>query len=515
MRVAGVGAAIALGAGIVAATAAAQGGGEPWAPWRTTVLMSRSMSGGFPNGPSRNAVVSQDGRWGSVVAFESDASDLVPGDANGATDVFAVHRREPYPDNGTMWEIGGTELVSVGLGGAPANGRSYGPAADGAPEFTRAHCVAFVSEASNLVRGDTNGQPDAFVRDLRRKRTVRVSVDSRGRQANGPTTEVSIDGDCTRVAFTSRATNLAMAKTSVKRQRVARTRRPPRGTRQVYVHALPWVKGVDKPWRDATFLASANDRGVAGNGDSFDPSIATQKGKAVAFTSTSTNLARGDGNGATDVYLRSMGWKLSRWRTRLVSANPSGRAGNGASRQPSADGAGLVIAYATDASDVISGDANAHSDIARADMRAARPVQYYVSHGNHGGPGNGASSDPAISYGAQFVMFESQSSNFEPAPDARVDTNGVGDAFLWTINRRRVFTESVSSDGGQLGLPSTNPQQSSHGNYLFFETSDPLVDLAVVRSSRPDLLKNPSAARSQAAQTPAYHQVYLRYLGPQ
>ena len=82
-------------------------------------------------------------------------------------------------------------------------GRRRSPALDGDSHHAP-HCVAFVSAASNLVPGDTNGQPDAFVRDLRTSgTTTRVSVDSRRRaRANGTTYEVSIDGDCERVAFT-------------------------------------------------------------------------------------------------------------------------------------------------------------------------------------------------------------------------------------------------------------------------------------------------------------------------
>jgi len=55
---------------------------------RETHLLSRSIYGGFPNGPSRNGAFSQDGQGATLAAFESDGSDLVPGDSNGVTDVF-------------------------------------------------------------------------------------------------------------------------------------------------------------------------------------------------------------------------------------------------------------------------------------------------------------------------------------------------------------------------------------------------------------------------------------------
>src|SRR5829696_7788648 len=65
---------------------------------RETHLLSRSVSGGFPNGPSRNGAFSQDGQGTALAAFESDASDIVFGDSNGQTDVFVGPPRRPLHD---------------------------------------------------------------------------------------------------------------------------------------------------------------------------------------------------------------------------------------------------------------------------------------------------------------------------------------------------------------------------------------------------------------------------------
>src|SRR5436190_2978051 len=197
---------------------------------RTTFLLSRAYDGGLPNGISRNAAVSHDQRIARDIAYESDAPTIVPGDTNGLTDVFVVHRAGPWGSNGTPWKIGSTDLVSHGLGGQPANGRSYRPVVDGASHHVPS-CVAFVSDASNLVPGDTNGKPDAFVYNLGSKKIIRVSTDAHGRQSNGSTYEVSVDGDCERVAFVSDATNLALTKTKTLGWRTARTSRPPAGTK--------------------------------------------------------------------------------------------------------------------------------------------------------------------------------------------------------------------------------------------------------------------------------------------
>jgi hypothetical protein len=84
-----------------------------------------------------------------LVTFTSYATNLVAGDDNEVYDIFV--RAFPH---------GPIERVSLGLGGAEANGHSTNSAisADG-------RNIAFQSEASNLVPGDTNGVADVFVVD--------------------------------------------------------------------------------------------------------------------------------------------------------------------------------------------------------------------------------------------------------------------------------------------------------------------------------------------------------------
>jgi Tol biopolymer transport system component len=88
--------------------------------------------------------LSADGRY---AAFTSRASNLVPDDRNGKSDVF-VH---------DLW-AGRTIRVSLTASGTEANGDSFvsGISADGA-------VVAFTSLADDIVPGDTNGYRDVFV----------------------------------------------------------------------------------------------------------------------------------------------------------------------------------------------------------------------------------------------------------------------------------------------------------------------------------------------------------------
>src|SRR5437762_2599425 len=133
---------------------------------RQTALVSVDSAGTQGNDSSFSPSLSADGQ---LVAFASDARNLVPGDTNGAEDVF-VHDLT----------TGQTVRVSVDSAGTQSNGASFFPviSADG-------QSVAFESLATNLVPGDTNGVRDIFVHDLTTRQTVRVSADSAGIQGNG------------------------------------------------------------------------------------------------------------------------------------------------------------------------------------------------------------------------------------------------------------------------------------------------------------------------------------------
>jgi hypothetical protein len=72
-----------------------------------------------------------------------------------------------------------TTRVSVASDGSEGNGDSYDSAISGDGRY-----VAFLSWASNLVPGDTNGATDIFVHDRQTGQTTRVSIASDGAQGN-------------------------------------------------------------------------------------------------------------------------------------------------------------------------------------------------------------------------------------------------------------------------------------------------------------------------------------------
>jgi hypothetical protein len=393
------------------------------------------------------------------------------------------------------------ELVSTGMGGAPANGPSYNPVVDG-DSHDSPTCIGFISEASNLVPGDTNGVADAFVKNVNSGQITRVSVNSKGKQENGPASGITVDGDCERVAFTSTASNLSLKSGGKLAWKSARTAGTTGGKRQVYVRVLKG-KGLDKGFKGMTFLASANKSGKAGNGDSFEPSFA-RAGKSVVFTSTASNLDRGDRNPSPDIFQRGFTRKFThikgkgvqalQMNTRLVSSSGSGQAGNGASSHPTSSDDGRWVSYQTDASNILSDDGNGVTDVVRADLKGKRAKSNWVSK-SIDGVANGASSSPVISNAGEFVLFDSDANNLRPSTDVKPDGNGVRDMFLWNAPTQHVSLESRDWDNGYLTMSSSNPATSSRGNYVLFESADPHID---------QLIQNLTGVS----------QVYMRYLGP-
>jgi hypothetical protein len=102
-----------------------------------------------------------------------------------------------------------TVRVSVDSQGTQANGWSACPSISSDGRF-----VAFYSEASNLVAGDTNGRSDIFVHDRETGRTTRVSVDSQGAEADERSYSPSISSGGRFVAFQSLASNLVAGDTN-------------------------------------------------------------------------------------------------------------------------------------------------------------------------------------------------------------------------------------------------------------------------------------------------------------
>ncbi|MFT7680017.1 MAG: hypothetical protein ACI8QC_004023 [Planctomycetota bacterium] len=227
----------------------------------TTVRVSVDSAGGQGNDSSYLPRISADG---STVTYYSYARNLVPGDWNGAHDVF-VHELAS----------GLTERVSIGASGAEPDQQSWTGSLSADGRF-----VTFNSVATNLIAGDTNSAADVFVKDRATGVVIRASVSSQGLPANSTCQDAFLSADGRYVGFTSWATNLVLGDTN--------------SASDVFVHDL--VTGD-------TVRASVDSAGVLGDGFSMKPCLSGD-GRQIAYGSRAANLVSGDTNNQSDVFMR-------------------------------------------------------------------------------------------------------------------------------------------------------------------------------------------------------------------
>jgi Tol biopolymer transport system component len=309
--------------------------------------------------------VSDDGRF---VAFTA-ADGIAAGDANGLTDVYLRNR----PD-------GVTTLVSAGLGGSPADGQS------GTPEISAdGRFVVFESDGSNLVPDDTNGSTDVFLYDVEEATTTLVSSGRDGGGAHGWSGSPSISADGRFVAFASDAWDVASQNTF---------------GRQVFVYDR--LGGT-------TDLVSVDDWGTPGSyGASFDPSISAD-GNVVAFGSLSSTLVANDFNNEVDVFVHDRAAAKTRRISLPRGAALSGEEGNGRSDEPQISGDGTIVAFRSDATNLVPGDTNDSSDAFA--VNAATGAITRLSSAADGTVGDGWTQAPLLSADGSVAIFASTSTN--------------------------------------------------------------------------------------------------------
>jgi len=302
--------------------------------------------------------------------------------------------------------------------------------------------VAFWSAADNLVDGDTNRETDCFVHDRQSHETVRVDVGPDDVQANGECARPVISGDGKLVAFESAAANLEKAGVLGKSTDTNKAR-------DVFVRDLA---------AGTTTRVSVTTDGKQGMGESVRPSISTD-GRYVAFQSDAP-LQSDDTNKKTDVYLRD---RESDETTR-ISIGPGGAEGNGGSFSPSMSADGRLVAYWSNASDLVSGDSNKTGDVFVFDRQDGSTVRISVGSGDV--QGDGMSSDPSISPDGRYVAFWSGAANLVPD-----DTNGKRDIFLVDRDQSAVARVSVAYDGTQGDGDSFSPNISGGGALVAFDSA--------------------------------------------
>jgi Tol biopolymer transport system component len=496
---------------VAAATSVLSTSAAGAAPVRTLSRVSlTSADGQATGGASTYPSISADGR---LVAFASDATNLVPGDTNGATDVFVRDL-----------STGATERVSVRTNGTEATGTSTYPviSADGS-------AVVFTSTAPNLVTGDTNDQPDVFVRDLNSDTTTRVSVTSAGAEGSDVTGNAygalspSISADGHLVAFDTVYALVASdgnsaIDTYVHDRQTGTTTAASLDANDDIVDAflagsfssaisgngrfVAWYTGaayVANDTNDSLDLyvrdrqAGTTERvSVQTGGGEADTILLNQTlpspalssdGRYVAFWLQASDLVPGD-NSRDQFYVHDR----TTGETERVSEPTGTDTPSNANSGPTAvaiAAAGRYVVFTSSASNLVTGDTNAASDVFVHDRTADETVRVNLTPSQAESTGGG-SNHLGVTQSAAEVVFES------PAADlVTSDTNAVSDVFVATANTAPTATaQSVTTaedTARAITLTGTDPE----GDPLTFTHG--AAAHGAITGTGPDLLYTPAS----------------------
>jgi hypothetical protein len=367
------------------------------------------------DGGSYDPSVSDDGRF---VAFLSEATDLVPNDTNFMTDAFVYDRF-----------LGITTRVSVATGNVQANNSTSEVVISGDGRY-----VAFTSDATNLVAGDSNGVSDVFVYDRQTAQTTRVSLANGVGQANNQSSQPSISSTGRFVAFTSLATNLVTGDTN--------------GVSDVFVR--------DRTVSETT-RKSVTTAGLQSNNASDQPFI-SDNAQIVAFRSYATNLVTGDTNGVADVFVRDHAAST----TARVSLTNGGAQSNGESGQPTLSADGQMVAFSSQATNLVTGDTNGVGDVFVRNRSAGTTIRASVNSSNQ--QANNESYKPVISGDGGSVVFISPANNLSPA-----DTDTAYDIFVRNILANTTKLAATRSPFDPMYYDNSFVDINMDGNVIVFD----------------------------------------------
>jgi len=371
---------------------------------------------------------------GDSVVFWSNATNLVPGDTNGVSDVFVRNR-----------VTGTTACLSRVPGGAFGNGVSLTPriSADG-------RLVVFASNASNLAPGDgesptSASSTDIFLLDRIAQTMTRISRLTSGAEAAGQFGNPAISSDGSVVAFESSldlATGLGVSREvwlySVATGALERVDMgPPTGFarypalsadgrfvayRQL-VGVFPAMPVRQIFVRDrvlgTTELVSEFANGLPGNFDSDRPTISAD-GRFVAFDSLATNdVAASASTPVLRTYLRDRASAT----TQLTSMNSTGGLNTVGANTSVVSPDGRRVAFYSNGAGFVPGDASADGDAVVFDR--TNDIAIPVSVSAAGAFAIGSTAVTAFRGDGLSVVLTSSANNLVPG-----DTNGAADVLV-------------------------------------------------------------------------------------
>lgn len=301
--------------------------------------LSLSAEGTQADGNSLRPHLSADGR---AVFFYSAATNLVPGDTNGVTDLF---RKDLL--TGEIVRLStdsGRRQVDAG---APASGMNPDPAAispDG-------RFVLFEAASDQLVARDTNNSADIFLKDWATGAIARISVNAAGQEGTLSSFNARFSPDGRSVVFDSQAANLS----------------PDDGDTRLDIFRKDLSTG------EVTLL-STNGGGEKANSDCYDAHFSAN-GRYLVFTSNATNLVAGDTSNNSDIFRKD----LLTGEVVRVSTSSAGVESDGNSIEARISADGRYVVFLSDAGSLVAGDTNGKWDVYRKDLATGEILRLSTS----------------------------------------------------------------------------------------------------------------------------------------
>ena len=294
--------------------------------------------------------------------------------------------------------------------------------------------VAFQTRASELQPDDGNNSSDLFVRDLATGNLALVSADATGGVGDRGSFAPAISGSGAFVAFESDASTLVADDGN--------------GLGDIFVRDILDAVTVR--------VSTARDGGDA-NGASANPSISAD-GRWIAFESLADNLVEGDLDTTKDIFL--VGADRA---TVEVTIGPGGAPADGDSSDPTLSTDGRYLAFASDATNLVTDDTNGKRDVFVLD-RVSGEIER-VSLGKRGTEANSGAFDPAISADGRKVAFHSGASSL-----VKNDENGFSDIFIVDQLKGKIVRVSVGPKGSEADGDSFSPSLSADGRFVTFHS---------------------------------------------
>ena len=341
-----------------------------------TVLVSVTPDGAPGNSISNDPSVSANGRY---VVFDSFATDLVAGDANLRRDVFL---RDMVA--GTTRLVSGATAGVVGL-----VGNSFLSGAPGAHEVSDdGNFVVFMSFATNLVAGASNGVQQLYWKNMETGVVVRVSTNTAGEFGNRHSVAPAISANGLIVAFESASTNFPSMSTAL-------------NTAQVFTRVMP---------NGPLTLESA---GAAAIGRRASAPALSATGQYLAFESEAPLHPDDRDNGTVDVF-----WRDRTLGTTELASLSLNEVPGAFSARASISGDGRWVGFDSLDEQIVAGDVGGLVDVFLYDSLDRTVV--LVSRNDAGEQANMPSGQTlggaSVSADGNLVLFGSTASNLVAAP---------------------------------------------------------------------------------------------------